>query len=128
MNVAALSSRGAIMASPGKETAEDEYEEEGENEQERQEVDNKKFSHVFYKSFSTHGYQWTYRLQEGEKAQLVATGEGWAAVYTDFNNLRIFSEEGIQKSIFSTPLLLTMFGHKSQLCLVQMTGVPLKGN
>ena len=51
--------------------------------------------------------------------QAIALGEGWAAIATDFRNIRLFTIAGVQKEIFSVPgPVVCMVGSTSQLLII----------
>jgi len=72
---------------------------------------------------------WTYELEKGESAQIVALGTRWAAVYTSDYVIRVFSHEGIQKHIFcmESPVV-TMCGYENLLAIIYHNSVPILGN
>ena len=63
--------------------------------------------------------QWNYELKNGESAECVAIGSGWACVYTNYSYIRVFSSDGIQKHIIchGTPVV-SMVGYENLLAIV----------
>lgn len=69
---------------------------------------------------------WSIDLADGEYVEGVAAGEGWAAVTTSKNYLRLFSAWGLQRGIISLPgSLVSMVGTGSKLFVVVHHGYPL---
>ena len=66
---------------------------------------------------------WNYELKHGESAECLAIGSGWCAVQTNFNYIRIFSTEGIQKHLICQGTqLVTMVGYENFLAVVYHAG------
>lgn len=62
-------------------------------------------------------------LPQGEDARALCLGQGWAAVATNVQMLRLFSIGGVQKEIFSLPgPVVCMSGHGEQLLVVYHRG------
>lgn len=102
--MAALNYSGMLLASKGKESDLDNYEEDDEDDMEIDGNDEKKrskYSHIYFKPFNTYKdvKDWHFALKHGEQAECLAVGAGWCAVATDFGYIRVFTSEGIQKTI-----------------------------
>lgn len=101
--MAALNYSGMLLASKGQESDLDNYEEddEGMEVDENDEKNRKKYSHIYFKPFNVWKNQkdWHFALKHGEQVECLALGTGWCAVSTDFGYIRVFSTEGIQKTI-----------------------------
>jgi len=76
-------------------------------------------SHLVYIPFSDFNKQWKVMLQENEQVVCLAAGTEWACALTDFNYLRLFTSQGVQKELisFSAPVL-TMVGYENLLGVV----------
>ena len=103
--MATLNYSGMLIASKAIESDLDNYEDDDEMEV----VDdddtkyNKKNSQIYFKPFNEwkNLKDWHYELKDGESVECLAIGSGWCAVATDFGYIRIFSNDGVQKYIFS---------------------------
>ncbi|RZC08509.1 WD repeat and HMG-box DNA-binding protein 1-like [Glycine soja] len=98
--MAALNESGSIFANPCK----------GEN----------NMSTLMYRPFSSwaNNSEWSMRF-EGEEVKVVALGSAWVAAVTSFNYLRIFSEGGLQRDVFSLDgPVVTASGFKDKLAVV----------
>ncbi|XP_047163216.1 protein ENHANCER OF LHP1 1 [Vigna umbellata] len=98
--MAALSESGSVFANPCK----------GE----------KNMSTLMYRPFSSwaNNSEWSMRF-EGEEVKVVALGAAWVAAVTSLNYLRIFSESGLQKHVFTLDgPVLTATGFKEKLAVV----------
>jgi len=72
---------------------------------------------------------WEYKLREGENAESVSVGSGWAAAFTDSGLIRIFTAEGVQKQIISIgSALVTTCAYENLLAFVYHQGVPVYGS
>ncbi|KAK7411298.1 hypothetical protein VNO78_02731 [Psophocarpus tetragonolobus] len=98
--VAALSESGSVFANPCK----------GE----------KNMSTLMYRPFSSwaNNSEWSMRF-EGEEVKVVALGAAWIAAITTFNYVRIFSEGGLQRDVFSLDgPVVTASGFRDTLAVV----------
>ncbi|KAG5066617.1 hypothetical protein GLYMA_04G158400v4 [Glycine max] len=98
--MAALNESGSVFANPCK----------GE----------KNMSTLMYRPFSSwaNNSEWSMRF-EGEEVKVVALGSAWVAAVTSFNYLRIFSEGGMQRDVFSLDgPVVTASGFKDKLAVV----------
>ncbi|KAG5019973.1 hypothetical protein JHK87_015828 [Glycine soja] len=98
--MAALNESGSIFANPCK----------GDN----------NMSTLMYRPFSSwaNNSEWSMRF-EGEEVKVVALGSAWVAAVTSFNYLRIFSEGGLQRDVFSLDgPVVTASGFKDKLAVV----------
>lgn len=90
----------------------------------------KKYSHIYYKPFNTYknSKDWHFALKHGEQVECLAIGSNWSACYTDFNYIRMFTNEGIQKNILSiaTPVV-TMCGYENLLAVIYHSGPSIYG-
>ncbi|KAK2853667.1 hypothetical protein Q5P01_006328 [Channa striata] len=67
--------------------------------------------------------EWMVDLPKGEDVRTLCLGQGWAAVATSMQMLRLFSIGGVQKEIFSLPgPVVCMAGHGEQLLIVYHQG------
>ncbi|CAJ1975495.1 unnamed protein product [Sphenostylis stenocarpa] len=108
--MAALSEHGSVFANPCK----------GE----------KNMSTLMYRPFSSwaNNSEWSMRF-EGEEVKVVALGAAWVAAVTSFNYLRIFSESGLQKHVFSLDgPVLTASGFIEKLAVVTHASDCLSSN
>jgi chromosome transmission fidelity protein 4 len=81
-----------------------------------------------YKPFSEEVPEWHMALKKGENAECLASGTGWAAVYTNQGLIRVFSTTGIQKYVISQGLpILTMVGYENLLGVIYHQGPPVLG-
>uniref|UniRef100_A0A3Q1EC10 WD repeat and HMG-box DNA-binding protein 1 n=1 Tax=Acanthochromis polyacanthus TaxID=80966 RepID=A0A3Q1EC10_9TELE len=63
--------------------------------------------------------EWMVDLPQGEDVKALCLGQGWAAVATSTQMLRMFSIGGVQREIFSLPgPVVCMSGHGEQLLIV----------
>lgn len=134
--MAAINYSGMMLASRAEESDLDNYEEDDEmdiddeDQLENDDKKKKKYAHIYYKPFSSYKTlkDWHYKLDLGENIECVAIGSNWCAVYTDLNYVRVFSGEGIQKSIFclGTPLV-SMTGYENLLSIVYHSGPSVYG-
>lgn len=61
-----------------------------------------------------------------QEAEVVAIGLTWAAVYTSFHHIRVFSFSGVQLYVLSVPgPVVTMTGHGPDLVIVYHASVPM---
>lgn len=108
VSMAALNYAGLIIASKAIETDMDKYEEDEDDEdmgmnKEKEAKRSAKNSHIIFKPFNENRVlkDWHYELKDGESVDCLALGTGWAAVLTDFQYIRVFSMDGIQKYLMS---------------------------
>ena len=105
--MAALNYSGAIFASRAEEKTEDEYEDDGVDEDENEDdkvkkaakeaAKRRKNSNILFQPFNEWKdvTSWNYELHNGESVECLAIGSGWCAAQTNFNYIRIFSNDGI---------------------------------
>ncbi len=137
VSMAAISHSGVILASKAEQQEEDQYEDDDLEEDmddtpaeaEMKALKRKrKFSHIYFKPFSEvkEMKHWSMRLGHNENAECVAFGTGWVAVATDFNHLRVFSFDGIQKAILGQGQpVVTMVGYENLLTIFYHAGPPI---
>ncbi len=125
--MAALNYSGMIIASKAQEQEEDEYEDDLEVDEQAK---RKKNSNIMFKPFNEwkDAKDWSYELKGGESVECVAVGSGWCAALTDFNYIRIFSSDGIQRHLLcqGTPVV-SMAGYESFLSIIYHSGPPIYG-
>mmetsp|Transcript_20075 Transcript_20075/g.27124 ORF Transcript_20075/g.27124 Transcript_20075/m.27124 type:complete len:104 (-) Transcript_20075:1309-1620(-) len=101
--MAALNYNGVLLASQAEEKNEDQYEDDDivDDMNEDDMFKRRKNSNIQYKPFNEWKdvKEWTYELMNGESAECLAVGSGWNAVLTNYNYIRIFSNNGIQKEL-----------------------------
>jgi hypothetical protein len=100
-----LGHAGMLMASKGtlegiEEEELDEFIDEDIN-MEDESKKRKRHAHILFKPFNTWKSlkDWHFALKHGEQVECLAMGSGWCAVGTDFGYIRVFSNEGIQRTI-----------------------------
>mmetsp|Transcript_7392 Transcript_7392/g.8920 ORF Transcript_7392/g.8920 Transcript_7392/m.8920 type:complete len:104 (+) Transcript_7392:1608-1919(+) len=101
--MAALNYNGVLLASQAEEKNEDQYEDDDivDDMNEDDMFKRRKNSNIQYKPFNEWKdvKEWTYELMNGESVECLAVGSGWNAVLTNYNYIRIFSNNGIQKEL-----------------------------
>lgn len=123
-SMACLNYSGLLLASRGEVQDDNQYEEEDLNSQ----TDNKKNSTLLFKPFDQlkNNESWHFQMEKGERIESIALGTQWAACYTDKNFIRLFSHEGIQKSLFfQSSMVVSMTGYENLLVVVYHAGMPL---
>ncbi|CDW81941.1 wd repeat and hmg-box dna-binding protein 1-like [Stylonychia lemnae] len=138
-SMASMNYSGLALASEAEKVNEDDYEEDDLEEDEmesdakkaeREQKKLRKHSHIYFKPFSQYKTlrDWHYQLDLGENIECLANGSDWVAIYTNLNYVRVFSNEGIQKYIFSlaTPLV-SMTGYENLLSIAYHAGPPVYG-
>jgi chromosome transmission fidelity protein 4 len=99
---------------------------EGGNEEKKR----KRHAHLHFKPFNTwkNLKDWHFALKHGEQVEALAIGSGWCAAATDFGYIRVFSIEGVQRTIIShgTPFV-TMAGYENLLAVVYHSGPSVYG-
>ena len=91
----------------------------------------KKSSYLYFKPLNEWETKkdWSYKMNEGESIECIASGSGWSACVTDQNFLRIFSHDGVQKQIMSqSSMIVTMTGYENLLVIVYHAGLPIYDN
>ncbi len=97
IHMAVVNYSGLFTASHCKEQDEDAYEDDideaADNDKRR------KSSNIEYRPFDEwKGTKpWNHELKNGESVECLAIGSGWCCALTNFNYLRVFSHDGIQK-------------------------------
>lgn len=133
-----ISNAGMLLASKGEGGEEDDMDdfirpddedidmEDGENDEKKR----KKYAHLLFKPFNTwrNMKDWHFALKHGEQVECLAMGSGWSAVATDFGYIRVFSNEGVQRTILcqGTPFV-TMAGYENILAVVYHSGPSVYG-
>ncbi|KAL3687304.1 hypothetical protein R1sor_013613 [Riccia sorocarpa] len=105
--MAALSEKGSVLANPQKD---------------------KTPSTLVYRPFSSWAgnSEWSMRFPSPEEVKAVAVGDGWVAAATSLDYLRIYSESGRQKYLFSlTGPVVSMAGRKQLLAVVTHVSDPM---
>ena len=91
----------------------------------------KKYSHVQFKPFNTwkNLKDWHFSLKYGEQVECLAVGAGWCAAATDFGYIRVFSIEGVQRTIICQGApFVTMAGYENLLAVAYHNGPSLYGS
>lgn len=108
-----LSNAGMLLASKGAEGADEDEdmddfirpddEDMDMDDKEREEKRRKKYAHLLFSPFNTwkNLKGWHFSLKHGEQVECVAIGSGWCAAATDFGYVRVFSIEGVQRTILT---------------------------
>ena len=81
-----------------------------------------------YNAFNKFGHKsdWSFRLEHGECAVSLASGDTWSAVATTFRRLRLFGEAGSRMAVISLPgPIVSMCAHGPLLGLVFHSGAPM---
>jgi hypothetical protein len=90
----------------------------------------KRHAHIQFKAFNTYKNikDWHFALKNGEQVECLALGSGWAAAATDYGYIRVFSSEGVQRTIIcqGTPFV-TMAGYENLLAVVYHAGPAVYG-
>jgi len=132
--LAAISNSGLLIASRGTdEGAEledlDEFIDE-DMEMEDEDKKRRRYSHILFRHANTWktAKDWHYRLEKREQVEGLAIGAGWCVAATDFGYIRVFSNEGIQRTIISHGMpFVTMAGYENLLALVYHNGPAVYG-
>ena len=99
VTMASLNYNGVLLASQAEEKNEDVYEDDLADEDEMADelLRRKKNSNIQFKPFNEWKdvKEWNYELKNGESVECLATGSSWNAVLTNYNYIRIFSNNGI---------------------------------
>lgn len=132
ITMATLNYNGVLMASQAEEKNEDAYEEDlpGEDEIVDEMFKRRKNSNIHFKPFNEWKdvKEWSYELKNGESAECLAAGSGWNAVLTNYNYLRIFSNNGVQKDLIcQAHPIVTMAGYENFLAIVYHSGPAFNG-
>ncbi|CAI5764819.1 repeat and HMG-box DNA-binding 1 [Podarcis lilfordi] len=73
--------------------------------------------------------EWTVDMLQNEEIEAVCLGQGWAACATSTLLLRLFTNGGVQKDIFSLPgPVVSMAGHGEQLLVAFHKGTGFDGD
>ena len=129
-----LSYAGMLMASKGTDEGVEEEELDGfideDMNMEDEDKKRKRHSHLLFKPFNSWKSlkDWHFSLKHGEQVECLAMGSGWCAAATDFGYIRVFSTEGVQRTIIShgTPFV-TMAGYENLLAVVYHGGPSVYG-
>ena len=85
------------------------------------------FCNVFNAATSVAG-TWNRKLAQGERAEALAIGSGWVAVFTDQQLARIYGTSGIETDVFRVPgPILSAAGSGRRLFLVYRNGASAFG-
>ena len=120
ISLGALNNIGLVVASKPEEQDIDKYENETKC----------TFSELIFKPVNQQSTykEWRVKFKEHESIENIAIGVDWISVYTDSNNIYIFSLSGILKFIFSTSQnVICMTGYENIFCYVYYSGLPLLG-
>ena len=130
ISMAALNYAGLLMASKAQQQDMDDYEEDLDDEMVDEAAKRRKHSNIQFKALNEwkEVKDWNYQLPLGESVECLAIGSGWCAAYTSLNYFRIFSNDGIQKTIFcqATPVV-TIAGYENLLAVVYHSGPSIYG-
>jgi len=124
VSMASLNYNGVLMASQAEEKNEDQYEDDELNDDELNSDDmfrRRKSSNIQYKPFNEwkDAKEWNFELKNGESAECLAVGSGWNSVLTNFNYVRVFSNNGVQKALMcQAHPVVTMAGYENYLVIV----------
>ncbi|TNV85001.1 hypothetical protein FGO68_gene11836 [Halteria grandinella] len=134
----ALGHGGMLIASKGEGGEEEEMDEfirpddedidmeNGDDEQKKL----KRNAHILFKPFNTHKSlkDWHFALKHSEQVECVAMGSGWCAAATDFGYIRVFSHEGVQRTILcqGTPFV-TLTAYENLLAVIYHAGPSVYG-
>ena len=103
-----------------------------EDEEEQDEmVKRRKNSNIMFQPFNEWKdvKPWNFELKNGESAECLAIGSGWCAVQTNFNYIRIFSNDGIQKHLICQGTsIVTMVGYENFLAIIYHAGPAFLGS
>ena len=125
--MAAVNYSGAIFASRAEERTEDEYEDDClDQDVEMDEMaKRRKNSNILFQPFNEWKdvKPWNYELKNQESVECLAIGSGWCAIHTNFNYIRIFSNDGIQKHLLCQGTsIVTMVGYENFLAVIYHAG------
>lgn len=97
--MAAMNYNGVLLASMAEASNEDSYEEDpADDKMDGDDMERRrKSSNLQFKPFNEWKdvKEWNYELKNGESAESLAVGSGWNAVLTNYNYIRVFSNNGI---------------------------------
>ena len=118
---------GACLASRGKEEDLDEYENDSDSENESSHN-----THSIMQFIPFHNWrgikEWKKALPKHENIDCLAMGTNFIAIRTNHNYIRIFTQDGIQKHMFSYPTpIVALAAYENQLSIVSHNGVPILG-
>lgn len=97
--MAAMNYNGVLLASQAEEKNEDQYEDDLAEDNDMDQDDmfkRRKNSNIQYKPFNEWKdvKEWNFELKNGESVECLAVGSGWNAVLTNYNYIRVFSNNG----------------------------------
>ena len=123
VTMAAMNYNGVLLASQAEEKNEDQYEDDIADDEmnEDENYKRRKSSNIQYKPFNEWKdvKEWNYELKNSESVECLAVGSGWNAVLTNYNYIRIFSNNGIQKGLLcQAHPIVTMAGYENFLAIV----------
>ena len=131
--MATLNYNGVLMASKAEEKNEEQCEDDHLSEDELLDdviFHRRKNSNIQYKPFNEwkDAKEWNFVLKNGESAECLAVGSGWNAVLTNFNYLRVFSNNGVQTTLMcQAHPVVTMAGYENYLAIVYYSGPAFNG-
>lgn len=128
--MACLNYSGLVLAGKRIYQDVDQYEEDDLDDFKEGDVD-KKSSYLYFKPLNEWETKkdWSFKMNEGESIESIASGTGWCACVTDQGFLRIFSHEGVQKQVVSqSSMIVTMAGYENLLVIVYHAGLPIYDN
>ena len=112
---------GYVLASAGTVQTEDDYDDE-----EVEEEDKK--ARITYTSVVS-DKQWTIVLKNGEAIESICMGTNWICAYTSMNNLRLFTNQGIEIFCISMDKpVVCICGYENLLAVVYHDSIPLLGH
>jgi len=131
VTMAALNYNGVLMASQSEEKNEDAYEEDDLVDDDMNGDDRRiKSSNIQFKPFNEwkDAKEWNFELKNGENTECLAVGSGWNAVLTNFNYVRVFSNNGVQRALLcQAHPVVTMAGYENFLAIVYQSGPAFNG-
>jgi len=131
--MAAMNYSGILLASKAVEQDIDKYEEDEPLEEDgevNEAAKRRKNSNIQFKPLNEWKdvKEWSYELKNSEQVECIAIGSGWCVAYTNFNYLRVFSNDGIQRHLMcqGTPVV-TMTGYENILAVIYHAGPSIFG-
>lgn len=130
--MAALNYNGVLLASQAEVKDEDDYEDDinEDNAMDDDMFKRRKSSNIQFKPFNEWKdvKEWNFELKNGESAECLAVGSGWNAVLSNYNYIRIFSNNGVQKDLICIAHpVVTMAGYENFLAIVYQSGPAFNG-
>ncbi|KAL4497286.1 hypothetical protein ABPG72_011221 [Tetrahymena utriculariae] len=127
-SMAAMNRQGFILASKAISSSQ-EYESEEDFERFDFHQDAYNYSCIYYQSLSKSDKTlWSLKLGQDENAETVAIGDGWCAVQTDLQYIRIYSFSSMEQHCFCIDKpAVCISGYKNILAIVYLDGEPIYG-